>query len=155
MRYNNFVAGLRHSGPGGQLTTDRSFGFSGYSFALAAQAVTTFSPTFFSEFHFQFATEINRTIADEQLSGRGPTVTITNVAGFGPDPNLGVVAPSESTTQFQEAISRIAGHHTFKFGGGLNFIQDHPAAQLSSQYTFQTLNAYLDAVGGVESQELQ
>ena len=154
MRYNNFVAGLRHSGPGGLLTTDRSFGFSGYSFAVAAEAVTSISPTFFSEFHFQLATEINRTVADKQLSGRGPTITITNIAGFGPDPNVGVISPSESTSQFQEALTRIVGPHTFKFGGGMNFIEDRPAAELASQYTFPTLVAYQNAASGVDRQTL-
>jgi len=155
LRYNNFVSGLKHSGPGGVLTTERSFGFSGYAYALAAQAVTTFSPTLFSEFHFQDATHITRTIADEQQSGRGPTVTITNVAAFGPDPNLGVISPSESTVQFQETITRIAGNHTFKFGGGMNFIEDHPAAQLASQYTFSRIEDYISAVSGTTPQSYQ
>jgi hypothetical protein len=148
-RYSNFIAALRHAVTGGLLTTDRSFGFSGYSYSLATQAVTSFTPTFFSEFRFQVGRHITRTIGDE-LTGRGPTVTVVGSAAFGPDPNVGSVTPNEGTFQFQETITRVVGDHSFKFGGGLNFIRDRPTAQLGSQYTFADVGKYLQALTGLD-----
>lgn len=146
-RYNYFFSDLKYSGAGGLLTTDRSFGFSGPNYALSAQAVTTFSEKFFSEFRFQIGRAIQRNAGDER-TGKGPTVTIANVAGFGPDPSIGSIAPNESTVQFQENLTRIAGKHTFKFGGGINFISDRQSGQLSSQYTFRSIRDYVDALSG-------
>jgi len=145
VRFNNFVSDKRHAGTGGQLTTDRSFGYSGHAFALSGQAVTTFSQSFYSEFRFQAGRNVLRVIGNE-LTGSGPTVNILNVAGFGPDPAVGSKPEDEQTVQFNEAFTRIGGHHIFKFGGGANFIADEPTGQLASQYTFGSLAAYLFAV---------
>lgn len=143
----NFVTDKKYAGPGGPLTTDRSFGLSGPAYALTTQAVTSFSSKFYSEFRFQAGRNITRTIGND-LTGRGPTVNISGVAGFGPDPAVGSISPDEGTTQFQEALTRIVGSHIFKFGGGVNFIADRPTGQLSSQYTFSDVAHYVAAAIG-------
>lgn len=148
LRYNRFDAGLKYSGIGGLNTTERSFGFTGYDHAIAAQAVTSFSETFFNEFRFQFAKGSLPTVGNE-LSGTGPTITINGVANFGPNPNLGTV-PYESTTQFQDAVTRIYDHHSVKIGGGVNFIQDRPKNPVFAQYTFPSLQAYVAAANGTD-----
>ena len=146
-RFNLFVAHLRHAGPGGRLTTEREYGYSGFAYALSLQTVTTFTPKFFSEFRFQPARHVTRTIAGRSTP-TGPTITITGIASFGPDPNVGTVGPDEATTQFQESLTRLVGRHTFKFGGGVIFIVDRPTGPLSSQYTFRSISDYVKALTG-------
>jgi hypothetical protein len=152
VRFNNFFSDLEYSGPGGVMTTDRSFGLSGPNYALSAQARTEFSQDFVSEFRFQIGKSLTRITGDER-TGRGPTVTINPaVAGFGPDLSVGSISPNEHTVQFQESIIRIVRKHIFKFGGGVNFIADRSTGQLFSQYTFPGIGSYELAVAGVARQ---
>lgn len=146
-RYNRFDAGLRNAGTGGLATTERSSDLVGYDNAFAAQAVTSFSETFFNEFRFQYAKRRIPTVPND-LSATGVSVTIKNVADFGPEPAIGVVSPNESTIQFQNAVTKVLDAHAIKVGGGSNFITDQPTDQRASLYIFPSVAAYSAAVTG-------
>jgi hypothetical protein len=143
IRYNTFISALRYASPGGLLTTERSFDFTGYDYAVAAQAVTTFSPRYFSEFRFQIAKNILRRVSND-LTGRGPAVNIFKGANLGPDPAIGSLS-SGATTQFQGSVTRVTSRQSIKFGAGIIFLADRTTGQRASQYTFANLDTYLDA----------
>lgn len=145
-RYNRFDAGLRNSGVGGLSTTDLSFDNRGYTQALAAQSVTSFSETFFNEFRFQYSGR-NIPIVANKLSAAGPTVSITGVANFGRNTMIGNGGP-ESSVQFQDALTEVFDAHSIKIGGGINFIHNRPTAEVSARYTFPSIQSYAAAVNG-------
>lgn len=147
LRYNRFDSGLRYTGSGGLSTTERSFDLTGFDHALAAQAVTSFSETFFNEFRFQFAKRITSTVAND-VSGHGLTIWVNAAANFGPSPNLGTVNDG-STTQFQNAVIKVVDAHSMKIGGSINFISDQPTEEVSASYTFATARDYAAAINGI------
>ena len=148
LRYNRFDAGRRYTGAGGLNTTERSLDRTGFDHAFAAQAVTSFSETFFNEFRFQFAKRISPAVANA-VSGTGVTVSISAAANFGPSPSLGLVS-LESTTQFQNAVTKVLDAHAIKIGGSINFIRDRPTEEVSASYTFATVGAYAAAANGTD-----
>ena len=156
LRFNRFDAnpGLRYNGVGGLATTERSSGFAGYDQSIAAQAVTSFSETFFNEFRFQFARNVTRTVGNE-LSGTGPTASIIGVANFGPSPNLGAVGPRESIIQFQDGVTKVFNAHAVKIGGAVHFINDRPRNPVFSSYTFASIDKYIAAVAGPDRKTYQ
>ncbi len=146
-RYNRFDAGLRNSFTGDLSTTQRSADRIGYDHAFAAQAVTSFSETFFNEFRFQYARSILPLVANEH-SASGVSISIDNVADFGRNPLLGTIPLNESAFQLQNAVTKIFDDHSVKLGGGIIFIRDRPKSEVSAKYRFPSIQAYADADNG-------
>ncbi|MEP6945899.1 MAG: carboxypeptidase regulatory-like domain-containing protein [Acidobacteriota bacterium] len=149
-RYNRFDAGLRNLGAGNLNTTERSTDRVGYDHAFAAQSVTAFSERFFNEFRYQYASRVSPLIANS-YTGSGPSISISNVANFGPSPSVGSIGPEESTSQFQDIITKVFREQTFKIGGGLNFIHDQPTSNVSSSYIFPDIQSYINAANGTKT----
>jgi len=147
-RYNRFDPETANFGLGGINTAQRSVDRSGYDHAFAAQSVTSFSATFFNEFRFQYAKGVGL-VAANNLSASGASVTINNIVSFGPSPSVGTIAPNQSTTQFQNAVTKVFDTHSIKLGGGINFISDRPTEEVSANYIFPAIEAYSEAVNGV------
>ncbi len=148
-RYNRFDAGLRNSFTGGLSTTQRSLDRIGYDHAFAAQAVTSFSETFFNEFRFQYARSILPLVSNKQ-SASGVSISIDSVANLGPNPLLGTIALNESVFQLQNAVTKIFDDHSVKLGGGIIFIRDRPKSEVSARYRFPSIQSYSDAVNGID-----
>jgi hypothetical protein len=148
VRYNRFDAGLAHTGVGGLNSTQQSFGLDGWDHALAGQAITTLSNTFFNEFYFQ---RIHRlaTINPNEQSSTGLTIDITNAAVFGRNPEIGAIDTNLTTTQLQDSVTKIYERHSLKIGGSVNVLHDNTLQAHVTQYTFPNVEAYVNAVSGI------
>jgi hypothetical protein len=133
---------------GGLNTLQRSIDFNDISWSGAMQLASSITPNVFNEFRFQFAKRDSRNLANAN-SGPGPTIVITNVANFGAPVDKGTVAPLETMTQFQDNLTWTRGDHSIKVGAGINKIYDKRISNIFSQYTFTSLQAYLDAKNGL------
>ncbi|MBX7169410.1 MAG: TonB-dependent receptor [Pyrinomonadaceae bacterium] len=148
VRYNYFGNNSPDNIGGGLNTLQRSITFIDASYSLGAQVASTITPNVFNEFRFQYAKRDSRNYANSN-SGTGISIVITNVANFGAPENDDTIAPLQETTQFQDNLTWIKGDHTFKFGGGVNLIDDRRRANRFARYTFPTIQAFIDAKNGV------
>jgi len=83
-----------------------------------------------------------------EFSGTGPSIVITGTANFGSPPGAGTIFPPVRITQFQDNLTRTAGTHVVKFGGGFNFYDVSLRSPIFSQYTFPSIAAYIAARNG-------
>ncbi|MCU1290866.1 MAG: Outer rane receptor for ferrienterochelin and colicin [Acidobacteria bacterium] len=130
---------------GGLNTLQRTVDLDDKSNSLAIQLASILSPSVFNEFRYQRAHRNSAFLPTAFTPTGVPSVTITNVANFGPAGNVGTVSPIETMNQFQNNLTWNHGDHSMKFGGGLNRIYDYRRADISATYTFPTLAAYLAA----------
>jgi hypothetical protein len=147
-RYIKFTNFSPNNIGGGFNTLERTVDLDDKSDSLAIQLATIFSPTVFNEFRYQRAHRKSEFLPTQYTPTSGVSVTITNVANFGPATNLGTVSPIETMNQFQNNLTWTRGDHAMKFGGGVNHIYDYRRNDISSLYTFPTLAAYLAARNG-------
>ena len=132
---------------GGINTLERTVDLDDKSNSLAIQLASIFSPNVFNEFRYQRAHRNSQFLPTQYTPNTPFSVTITNVAAFGPAANLNAVSPIETMNQIQNNLTWTKGDHTFKFGGGVNLIYDFRRSNVNAMYTFGTLQSYLDAVG--------
>lgn len=147
-RYNYFKNFSPDNIGGGLTTLQRSIDFDDRSYSLGLQLASTVTPNVLNEARFQYAKRDSRNIANAN-SGTGISIVITGVANFGAPENDDTIAPLQETTQLQDNLTWIKGTHTFKFGAGVNFIDDRRRSNKFARYTFPTLQAYIDARNGV------
>lgn len=147
-RFNYFKNLSPNNIAGGLNTLQRSIDFDDKSYSIGLQLATVFSPTLVNEFRYQYAKRDSRNIANDN-SGTGISIVITNVANFGAPENDDTIAPLQVTSQFQNNVTWTKGSNIFKFGGGMNRIDDTRRSNQFARYTFPTLQAYLDARNGV------
>lgn len=134
---------------GGNLNTlERTVDLDDKSNSLAIQFSTIFSPTMFNEFRYQRAHRRSEFLPTEFTPSSGPSITIANVAQFGPATNLGTISPIETMNQVQNNLTWTKGDHSMKFGGGFNHIYDFRRNDISAVYTFPNLQSYLNARNG-------
>lgn len=150
IRYNRFDADLRNGGPGGVNTTERSFDRFGWDHAIAAQVVSEFSYSFFNEFRSQRIERVTG-LRSNAYSGSGVSINISNAANLGPNQGIGALDTNQSSMQFNDAITKVFDRHLLKLGGGFNFIRDTTLLSSSATYTFPSVNAYVDAVNGINT----
>ncbi|MEQ1871162.1 MAG: TonB-dependent receptor [Vicinamibacterales bacterium] len=136
----------------GQLTTvDRVSDFTDRMDSAAVQAATTLNATSLNELRVQFARRHQfRTIGDGVA---GPAITISGVALFG-GPRIGDGNSvgfdfSQKIWQVLDNYTRIRDAHVYKFGADVQFIGDERVAGDNFNYTFPSVQAYLDAKSGV------
>ncbi len=133
---------------GGINTLERTVDLDDKSDSLAIQLASIISPNIFNEFRYQRAHRKSTFLPTGFTPSSGPSVTITNVAAFGPATNLGTISPIETMNQFQNNLTWNRGDHSIKFGGGINFIYDYRRNDISAQYTFPSIAAYVAAKNG-------
>lgn len=130
---------------GGFNTLQRTVDLDDKSNSLAIQLASVFTPNVINEFRYQRAHR-NSEFLGTDYTPNGVSVAITNTANFGPATNLGTISPIETMNQFQNNLTWNRGNHSMKFGGGVNHIYDYRRNDISAQYTFPNLNAYLAAI---------
>lgn len=149
-RFNHADLQSKNLITGGINTLERSTDAFTIDYGLAVQ-LASFTPQFLNEFRFQYG---RRTASSNALgkrnesSGTGASVTITGVAHFGSPLGTDTIFPTWTITQFQDNLTRNAGKHIVKFGGGLNIYNQAERAALYSFYTFPTIDAYIAARHG-------
>ncbi|PYU34206.1 MAG: hypothetical protein DMG28_06320, partial [Acidobacteria bacterium] len=90
--------------------------------AVVGQHVTSFTGTIFNEARFQFARRGLHYGFSQLPGGDAVAVNMTGFAFFGREP-FSTVDRIERRFQWTDNVSWLKGHHTFKFGGDINWIQ--------------------------------
>lgn len=143
-RYIRFTNFSPNNIGGGFNTLQRVQDLDDKSNSLALQLASIFSANVLNEFRYQRAHRRSEFLTNGD-SGTGPTITITNIANFGPSATNNTISPIETFNQFQNNLTWTNGNHTMKFGAGMNKIYDFRRNEVSSTYTFPTLQSYIDA----------
>jgi hypothetical protein len=146
IRFTNFSP---NNVAGGINTLERTVNLDDKSNSLAIQLASIVSPNIFNEFRYQRAHRKSEFLPTEYTPDGVPSVTITNVASFGPATNLGTISPIQTMNQFQDNLTWNLGNHSMKFGGGMNHIYDYRRNDISATYTFPSIVAYVNARTGV------
>lgn len=134
---------------GGNLNTlERTVDLDDKSNSLAIQLASIFSANVLNEFRYQRASRRSEFLPTDFTPSGVPSVLINNVAAFGPATNTGTISPIQTMNQFQNNLTWTKGDHSMKFGGGVNYIYDFRRNDISSVYTFPTLQSYLNARNG-------
>jgi hypothetical protein len=133
---------------GGLNTLQRTVDLDDKSNSLAIQLTSIISPELFNEFRYQRAHRRSEFLPTQYTPTGVPSVTITNVANFGPATNAGTISPIETMNQFQNNLTWTRGNHSMKFGGGVNRIYDYRRNDISAVYTFPSIDAYIAARNG-------
>jgi len=148
-RYTLFTNNSPNNIGGGFNTLERSIDFRDNIQTGNAQLISVLSPRLLNEFRFQFSRR-NQPSVLNQLSGKGPSITISGVANFGaPAAGDGPLLFNERITQILDNLTWNRGTHSLKFGGDAQIIRDRREVPLLSAYTFPSIPAYLDARNGV------
>ncbi|MBX3244819.1 MAG: TonB-dependent receptor [Acidobacteria bacterium] len=142
IRFTNFSP---NNVGGGFNTLERTVDLDDKSNSLAIQLASVITPNVFNEFRYQRAHR-NSIFLPTQYTPSGVSVTITNVASFGPAANINAVSPIETMNQFQNNLTWTKGDHTMKFGFGVNHIYDYRRSNVNATYTFGSLAAYQAAI---------
>lgn len=145
-RYIRFTNFSPNNIGGGINTLERTVNLDDKSNSLAIQLASIFTPNVFNEFRYQRAHRKSNFLPTEFTPTTPYSVTITNVAAFGPAANLNAVSPIETMNQIQNNLTWTRGDHTIKFGGGVNMIYDFRRSNVNAMYTFPTLAAYQAAI---------
>ncbi|MFN9429159.1 MAG: TonB-dependent receptor domain-containing protein [Acidobacteriota bacterium] len=124
----------------------RTFEFVDRSYVYAAQFISTFGPAVVNEFRMQSPLRNQRNNGFSG-TGSGPAIVIPNQILFGGPTNVGFVY-RELAPEFSENLSWNRGTHAFKFGFNYRAIRDEQIQATFAQYTFPTVQAFLDAQAG-------
>ena len=130
-------------------TLERSSNSTSVDYALATQ-LASYTPKVFNEFRFSFG-QRSPGFRRNEFSGTGPSVVISNIANFGSPTGADKIFPPLRVTQFQDNLTRTFGTHVVKFGGGFSLHNYTERAAVFSQYTFSSINAYVNARNGSNS----
>jgi hypothetical protein len=131
---------------GGINALDAASDFRDRAYIAGAQLLSTFSPTVLNELRLSEPYRNERHEANP-LTGKGPAITISGVATFNGSINVGDVF-DEKIPSLSDNFTVIKGSHTLKAGGSVQQILDVQLADTFSQYTFPTIQTYLDALSG-------
>jgi hypothetical protein len=145
-RYIRFTNYSPNNIGGGINTLERTVDLDDKSNSLAIQLASILTPNVFNEFRYQRAHRNSQFLPTDFTPSTPYSVTITNVAAFGPAANLNAVSPIETMNQIQNNLTWTKGDHVMKFGGGVNMIYDFRRSNVNAMYTFPNLTTYLNAV---------
>lgn len=150
IRFTNYspnnIAGVGGTTPN---TLERTVDLDDKSYSLALQLNSILTPNIFNEFRYQRAHRNSEFLPTDFSPSGVPSVTITNVASFGPATNLGTISPIQTMNQFQNNLTWNKGNHAMKFGGGVNLVYDYRRNDINSLYTFSSIANYVSARTGV------
>lgn len=147
VRYNYF----RNNYPfntniGGLYAISSASDFQDRAHIIGAQLISTFSPNLFNEFRGSWPYRNEHHVADP-LTGPGPMITISGIANFGG--SNGVADKyQEKIPSFNDNVTWIKGTHTFKYGVGFQKNLDTQLADVYTQYTFGSIQDWIDAKAG-------
>jgi len=147
MRFNHSDVQAKNFIPGGLNTLERSVDTTSIDYGLAIQ-LASFTPQILNEFRFQYGQRASGNKRNE-FSGNGQSIVISGVANFGSPTNADTIFPPRRITQIQDNLTRTAGTHVVKFGGGFNLHNQTERSAVFSQYTFPTIPAYINARNGI------
>ncbi len=150
VRFNHSDIKSKNAIPGGLTTLERSSDSFSIDYGLAVQ-LASYTPQLLNEFRFQYVQRVSNAGIPgrrNEFSGTGPSIVITGAANFGSPPGAGTIFPPVRITQFQDNLTRTAGTHVVKFGGGFNFYDLSLRSPIFSQYTFSSIAAYIAARNG-------
>ena len=148
-RYIKFTNFSPNNVGGGLNTLERTVDLDDKSYSLALQLSSIITPNVFNEFRYQRAHRNSEFLPTQYTPSGVPSVTITNVASFGPATNVGTISPIETMNQFQNNLTWNKGDHSIKFGGGVNLVYDYRRNDINAQYTFASIANYVSARTGV------
>lgn len=146
-RFNYFKNISPNNIGGGLNTLQRSVDFDDKSYSVGIQLASIINANVLNEFRYQYAKRDSRNIANDN-SGTGISIVVTGVANFGAPENDDTIAPLQVTNQVQNNLTWTRGNHVYKFGVGVNWIDDTRRSNQFARYTFPNLTAYLNAVNG-------
>lgn len=146
-RFNYFKNISPNNIAGGLNTLERSVDFDDKSYSVGIQLASIINANVLNEFRYQYAKRDSRNIANDN-SGTGISIVVTGVANFGAPENDDTIAPLQVTNQVQNNLTWTRGNHVYKFGVGVNWIDDTRRSNQFARYTFPNLTAYLNAVNG-------
>lgn len=144
-RYIRFTNYSPNNVGGGLNTLQRTVDLDDKSNSLAIQVASIFSSSVLNEFRYQRASRRSEFLPTDFTPANVPSVTITNVASFGPATNTGTISPIQTMNQVQNNLTWTRGDHSMKFGGGFNDIYDFRRNDISAVFTFANIDAYLAA----------
>jgi hypothetical protein len=124
----------------------RTYQFTDRSYVGAAQLISVFGPSLVNEFRMQVPVR-DQSNTRFGPTGTGPAIVIPNQILFGGPTAVGFNY-RELAPEFSENLSYTRGAHAYKFGGNYRAIRDTQVQQTFAQYTFPTVQAYLDARDG-------
>ena len=131
---------------GGINALDAASDFRDRAYIAGAQLLSSFSPTVLNELRLSDPYRNERHEANP-LTGKGPAITISGIATFNGSISVGDVF-SEKIPSLSDNFTVIKGAHTIKVGGSVQQNLDVQLADTFSQYTFPTIQSYLDAESG-------
>jgi hypothetical protein len=131
---------------GGLNALDAASDFRDRAYIAGVQLLSTFSPTVLNELRLSDPFRNERHVADP-LTGKGPVITISGVATFNGSTGVGDVF-AEKIPSLSDNFTVIKGTHTIKAGVSAQHILDVQLGDTYSQYTFPTIQSYLNAESG-------
>lgn len=146
-RWNTFRNDNPFMGAGGLTAAERSQDFKDVMYSAGSQLISTLGDNRLNELRVQYATRHTQRF-NHDAAVDGVSVNVTGVANFGPATNDGEDFV-QSISQVIDNLTWLRGNHSYKMGVDYQFIDDHRAVALPSQFTFPTIQAYLDAKSGV------
>ncbi len=149
VRYNYFRNDYPfNSNVGGNFAQSASSDFRDRAHIIGAQLITTFSPTLLNEFRGSWPYR-NQQHFRSAVTGAGPMITITgaNASNFGGS-NAAGDKFQEKIPSFSDNLTWLKGKHSVKVGVGFQKNLDTQLADVFTQYTFATLDAWTAAKNG-------
>jgi hypothetical protein len=147
VRYNLHRNDSPYNNGGGLVVESQTYNFVDRSHTFATQLISTLGSNAVNEIRFQVPYRTQQQLGFA-ANVAGPSITIPGQIQFGNSPNVGFDF-RERTPELSENFSYTHNEHTYKFGGSVRNIRDRQAQSTSATYTFPSVQAYLDAVKGV------
>jgi hypothetical protein len=154
VRVNTFTNDNPWQSGGGNTAIERGNHFEDFMLSGATQLVSQFGPNNLNELRFQVAYRNTvRPPADPGASGPSINISANNTQGlqainFGPYTGIGNDF-TQRNTQLLNNYTMLRGVHSYKVGFNLQMIHDERGTALPIQYTFPSVEAYLDAKNGI------
>lgn len=148
IRYNYFRNDFPfNTNVGGLNALDAGSDFKDRAHVLGLQLISTITPNLLNELRFSVPYRKN-THLPNPVTGPGPQIVIPGVATFNGTTGAGDFF-AEKIPSGNDNVTWIHGTHTIKTGFGFQEMVDVQQGDIYTQYTFPTIQAYLDAKSGV------
>jgi Carboxypeptidase regulatory-like domain/TonB dependent receptor-like, beta-barrel len=150
VRYIFFDNFITNNIGGGITSVQRATNFNDRQHSTAGQLVSTLGTSMLNEARVQYATRAQARVPGTQ-AGTGPAINIPSAANFGGP--IGAAADSgfgftEGIFSLTDNFTYLRGDHSFKVGGGIQFVHDTRTQTQFQLYTFASVDAYLAAKSG-------
>ena len=154
LRFNGYTNDSPYSGATSSLQVlTQTYTLQDRAPALAAQWISSIGPGLTGELRFQTPARSLKDLA-AKTSGRGPSYIIPGVISFGGSESLGYHF-SEKSPEVVGNLAYNRGSHSFKAGFSLRYVLDNNTYPAYAQYTFATVEDYLEARSGEDRKSYQ